>query len=456
MTTHSRRDVLKFALGAGTLLLPGSNVFAAAGPDRDPHFFLLIVLNGGADPSYMFDARPLSMTTAGKIQNYLGEEPRPWTGMDGVASLSTSLVKPLAPYRNRFSVINGVYMTPSFDGHLQNMNFLFAGDPFGGDSFIPHLNLAETGREPESLDAILAAQPVHINVHNHSGVIPLQPKSLRGLATRLQEIEPPQPRDELSEFLRERLRASLHGRGRFAAGAGLMLSGFERAPEVHRRLAQLAAPNLEKTLEEQSLALITECFRHSISRAAIYVLPEFFDVHAADQAKAQPKLFVDAVGKIARLLEGLREMPFDSKRSMFDVTTVMVASEFGRTLRAPDVPIDQTGTNHNQFSNSILIGGKGIRGGMVIGASDLADESAAVSKAHLAMDPVLEKAMGCPFDFKTASSRPDLPEEFRITDYLTIGSVVNTVYSLFDVPKSRYRTLGRDLPAAPVLHALLR
>ncbi len=30
--------------------------------ERDPHFFLLIVLNGGADSSYMFDARPLAMT----------------------------------------------------------------------------------------------------------------------------------------------------------------------------------------------------------------------------------------------------------------------------------------------------------------------------------------------------------------------------------------------------------
>ena len=54
---------------------------------------------------------------------------------------------------------------------------------------------------------------------------------------------------------------------------------------------------------------------------------------------------------------------------MFDVTTVMIASEFGRTLRSLDSPIDNTGTNHNQFSNSVLIGGKGIRGGMVIGES---------------------------------------------------------------------------------------
>ena len=63
--------------------------------------------------------------------------------------------------------------------------------------------------------------------------------------------------------------------------------------------------------------------------------------------------------------------------------------------------------------------------------------------------------MGLPFDFATLKSRPDQPEAFDIKDYLTIGSVVNTVYALFDVPKSNYRSLRRDLAAAPVLHGLL-
>ena len=67
--TPSRRDVLRLgAFGAGTLLLPRGSFPAPASAGADPHFFLLVVLNGGADSSYMFDARPLSMTKAGKIQ----------------------------------------------------------------------------------------------------------------------------------------------------------------------------------------------------------------------------------------------------------------------------------------------------------------------------------------------------------------------------------------------------
>lgn len=455
MGSLSRREVIRLgAVGAGTLLLTGRPA-AKADPEQEPHFFLLVVLDGGADPSYMFDARPLSMTRAGKIQNYLGEEPVVWTGSNGASTLATRLVAPLAAYRDRFSVLNGVYMTPSFDGHLQNMNFLFSGSPFGGDSFIPHLNAADTGRAPGSLDAVVPTAPVFVNVNNHSSVVPLEHNSLEQLADRLRAVEPPRSDDTIGRFIRSRLEAGAVGEGRMATGARLMLSGLEQAPDVHRKLAALRVPRADLSAEAQAIALIAECFRLALARSAIYVLREQFDVHDAEQAKLQPKLFTEAVLKIAGLLRALVDTPFDAGRSMLDVTTVMVASEFGRTMRAPDMPIGETGTNHNQFSNSILLGGKGIRGGMVVGASDLPDEKAAPSKAHLAMDPMLEKVMGRPIDLKTLDVRPDQPEAFDIESYLTVGSVVNTIYSTFSVPKTHYRSIGRNLPLAPVLNGLL-
>lgn len=454
--TLTRRGFLKISVGgAGTLLLPGTSFLEAAAPSTDPHFFLMIVLNGGADSSYMFDARPLSMTKAGMIQNYLGQEPAPLTGRNGEAARTTSLTKPLVRFRDRFSILNGVYMTPSFDGHLQNMNFLFTGNPFGGDSFIPHLNLPETGREPQSLDGIMSSDPVVVSINNHSAVVPLQPKAVGGLASSLKQVQPLEMGAPLSEFIRSRMTANARGPGRLAAGARLMRSGLEHAPRVHQQLARLIQPSSRLSPEMQTLALIAQCFKLSISRSAIYSPSEFFDVHATEQAKRQPALFTGAIGKIATLFQGLAETPFDNQRSMFDVTTVLVASEFSRTMRAPEAPVDATGTNHNQFANSILIGGKGIRSGMVIGSTDLATEAEKASPAHLALDPHLEKAMGRPFDFKTLTSRTDLPDAFDIKDYLTIGSVVNTIYALFGVPKEHYRILRRELPVAPAMDGLL-
>lgn len=455
----SRRGFLQFGLGgAATLLLPGMGFPIRASAEalaEDPHFFLMIVLKGGADTSYMFDGRPLAMTEAGKIQNYLGADPEPWVGRNGNIAAATRLVKPLLPFKDHFSVLNGVVMTPSFDGHEQNMNFLFTGDPFGGNSFIPHLNLPETGRKPDAVDAIVPAESTETQVSNNSGVIPLEPKILHGLPKQLRELPPAHRGDPVTAFVRARLEAASMGDGVISEGARLMRRALDNSPEVHRKLAALSPTDPNQNVEQQSIALIAECFRLSLSRSAIYVLPEQFDVHAPDLAKAQPKLFSDAIGKVAALLKGLTETPFDAKRSMFDVTTVMVASEFGRTMRAPEMPIDATGTNHNQFSNSLLLGGKGMRNGLVIGASDLKDLNTTLSKAHLAIDPELEKTMGLPFDFKTMQSRTDLPEAFQISDYLTIGSAINTVYSLFGVPTDYHRVMSQEGNPAPVLNGLL-
>ncbi len=452
----SRRRLLSYAAaGGGTLLLPSMGAREAAAAAADPHFFLMIVLNGGADPAYMFDARPLSMTRAGRIQNYLGKEPFPYRGRNGIATLASTLVEPLLPFRDWFSVLNGVYMTPGFDGHLQNMNFLFAGNPFGGESFVPHLNLAETGRERASLDAVSPSDALPVNVDNHSAVVSLNPWAAAGLATSLKQLRPIQAGDPLAEFMRGRVNANAGGAGRFAAGAQRMLAGLDGAPAVQRQLARLVPPHPEAEPENQAVDLIAQCFRQSIARSAIYVLPEFFDVHSAEQAKAQPKLFAAAIARLREIFEALDETPFDAHRSMIDVTTVMVASEFGRTMRSADAPVHATGTNHNSLSNSVLLGGKGVRGGLVIGASDLANERAQPSGAHRTMDPALEKAMGTPFDFASMRPIPELPDHFEIEDHLTIGSVINTVYALFGVPESRYRSLGRNLPVAPVLHGLL-
>ncbi|MGE0004280.1 MAG: DUF1501 domain-containing protein [Parvibaculaceae bacterium] len=456
MPSLSRRKLLKFGLaGAGTLFFPQASFAQAHANPADPHFFLFIVLNGGADHSYMFDARPLALTAAGRIQNYTGKEPSKWTGVNDGHTLISPLMRPLRRYMDGFSVVNGVHMAPSFDGHQQNLNFLFTGDPFGGGSFIPHLNLADTGSEPKTLDAILPTPPVVTNLDNHSGVIPLQAESVGDLAAFLKNTDAPSAKSPLGEFMRSRMLAQKRDGGRMASAANLVLASYDRAARVRSQLSGLSVEASRGSEEEKAASLIAECFHLSVSRSAIYVLPEQFDVHAANLARGQPGLFSTAVERIAILFRALDNAPFDAHSSVLDVTTVMIASEFGRTMRAPYMPIDDTGTNHNQHCNSIIIGGKGVRGGMIIGASDLQSADEEVSKAHLAVDPALEKTLGLPFDFARMRPRRDKPESFEISDYLTIGSVVNTVYSAFNVPSRFYRRVASDGPAAPVLRALL-
>ncbi|MCJ8277201.1 MAG: hypothetical protein HRT44_05955, partial [Bdellovibrionales bacterium] len=73
-------------LGAGALTLSQWPSLALAN-QQDDHFYIHIVVDGGWDPSYLFDARPLKMTQDSMIQNYNGTEPTPYTGVNGGKAL---------------------------------------------------------------------------------------------------------------------------------------------------------------------------------------------------------------------------------------------------------------------------------------------------------------------------------------------------------------------------------
>src|SRR5262249_34873659 len=122
----------------------------------------------------------------------------------------------------------------------------------------------------------------------------------------------------------------------------------------------------------ETMDLVGNLFRVGLSRAAVLPLGDFtdFDVPAAGDPKNQPQVFTSIVSRIVKVFDYLRNTPFDATRSLFDVTTVLVGSEFGRTLRQENMPIDNTGTDHNALCNSFLLAGKGIRSGLVLGASD--------------------------------------------------------------------------------------
>jgi hypothetical protein len=213
-------------------------------------------------------------------------------------------------------------------------------------------------------------------------------------------------------------------------------------------------PQQGADLDPRFLQLSLELFRQGIVRSAVFVSNGNYDVHAAESAKEQPKTLGSAVNMIATLFKTLAQTQFDASRSFLDVTTVMVASEFGRTLRQKDAPIDNTGTDHNPLTNSILLGGKGIVGGQVIGESDRRVAGEAVSKAHESFDPGALKMMGKPFDFRTGRPRTDLPEAYSPGDYLGMASVANTIYSMFGVPEKQYRKLVRNGDDAPLIPGL--
>jgi hypothetical protein len=195
------------------------------------------------------------------------------------------------------------------------------------------------------------------------------------------------------------------------------------------------------------------------------------------------------VDQINDLFDTLKATPFNATKSMLDVTTVVLTSEMNRTFRSQltnTTTEEDTGTDHNPFSNVVLIGGKNIKPGLIIGESDLnipiqkpitpefeldvsdADRErgwfwsfADLSPAHVqkeGVEPLITSPMGKPFDFsRMEPSATPLSEisEFVLSDYLTYSSVINTVYKAFGVPADKYLRITSTSLTAPTLDILL-
>lgn len=462
----TRRDFIKLGLaGAGSLVFSDFTPAQALPYSltgqliKDPHFFLQILLPGGADNSYIFDARPLSMTKAGMIQNYTGQEPILYQAKNGGSALVSSVAKSLFDLKEDLCVLNGVLMATNFDGHDQNTNFLLSGNAFGGESFIPHLNQYAKNDEVMPLDALQNGF-VAATVANGSRTVNMNAASAHGFSSRLRTLPNVNSNIELSGFIASRMKANSQGSGRMATGSRQLLEGYEMSTDLQNKIKNLnfSASKLEPIPE--FIDMLANFFKGGVARSAIWTLGAFnvFDTHAAAAAKLQPELYKKTTDDIASIIKILKSTPFDQKQSLFDVTTVMVTSEFGRTMRQRTMAaIDFTGTDHNPLNNSVLLAGKGIKAGQVIGLSDLRDENEKPSGAHKALDPNSLKTMGRAFDFKKNEVRRDSPSFYEIGDYLTIGSVVNTLYRLFDVPTKYDRLLGREgSPVAPILNGLIK
>ena len=453
----TRRSLMFSASALGLLLLAPRRLGYASTPklSRSPsatqqRFLLHLVAQGGLDTSMMFDGRPLAMTAAGKIHNPLGQDPTTWMGSNGQAALSASPASSLASIKDKFTVINGVVMSTSFDGHDQNTNVFLAGSPFGGTSFNAVLN----GDSATPLDYVRLGTITGATLQDNRA-IPLTEPGLDQLVGGVNALDSISP--DVDDFLASESAALGSPTKRFGAGVQSLDKANLASTDLRQRIKSVKLGSESDPLDAQ-LAVVREVFRLDIARGAMLAINGddlFFDNHAPSLAMNQGPSFVELCSRIARVFAFLAATPFDDTQSLADVTTVVVGSEFGRTMRQIGNPITATGTDHNPLSNTVLVGGAGIKGGQVLGASDFQTATETLSGAHQTLDPDGVKVMGRPFDFTTGTVRTDLPATFAAADYLQVASVINTIYSLFGVDKSAWRLVERGGVVAPVLSNLL-
>ena len=451
----TRRSFLKnSSLSLAAACLPQFSL-AQTLNQEDPHFFLSLTYFGGWDHSYLFDARPLDMTTRGLIQNYSNSQPTVWSSGDTEDWLANPLVNGLKKFSQDFCIVKGVMMATTFDSHGQNENYIFTGNAFGGDSFIPVINQTGKVRQKQiPMDGVLSGGS-SVTLTNGERMVELKPHDLKTVVETLcnNPVDLSQPE---YQFLMSRYQQIATGNGGFSAGAERLFSAGDKAIELSQRLAKINTDF--STVENETkafVAMLAQLFANQVSFSAQFNSYSQFDTHSAVGAKAQPTTFSYTIQEIKTLMDFLKSTPFDQNRSLLDVTTVMITSEFSRTMRIDGFPIDDTGTNHNTFNNTVLFAGKGIKGGQTIGGTDFQSSEEELSAAHLQIDPIQEKVFGKPFDYSLQKAVNEKPGEFKLDHYINFKNLVNTLYSLFEVPRDNWWTLERTGPVAPAVSRIL-
>ncbi|MBY0385361.1 DUF1501 domain-containing protein [bacterium] len=460
----NRRQLLKYGiLGAGSTFFPLTPVFSQV---NDDHFLYILFLDGAADFTYMFDARPLEMTKFKLLANRTGAEPELWTGTNGQSCWASSLSAPLKSLKNDFTIVNGVFMDKTFAGHTNMIDLILSGNPLGGDSFVPWINSKNQALPKTSLDGIKKNSQSFYGNRLHSTLIEIEGKDSLELMTQLKkESQLAKFPDAITYATERMLQGSLQNTsGQWSQGSKNLWAQMPSAQSFAQQLSLLDTSSLSTDADLSFLSLFGKMAQQKMMRVGIENtifnndpnLNFFYDTHSINSTADHLSLYTRTHEKIAKTLQFFKSTAYDNQRSLLDVTTLMIASEFGRTMRQNFVPFDTCGTDHNILSNSFLFAGKGIKSGQVIGATDFQKPQERLSKTHLLLDKDRVCMMARPFDFSTERPLDVKPEVFDQEQYLNCGSIINTLFELFSMPKDIYRRKNSGSPIYPTLKTLLK
>jgi len=408
-----RRDFLKVSAGcsAWSLLstaLPVSTLFASeakkpAVPKLKPdHFFVLIRVDGGMDVTLGLDPR---IHQDGTDQKDVFIEYRP----DEILAAGHLKLGPAAaslrPYFKDVLIINGVNMRRD-GGHDANRNYMAAGRGDGTTANVAAELTALRGKAPLGL------------IRSRDSVIL---GSRRIMLTQISQLTNDNP--DLSADVEFLVQQELKFNQTYSEAVRSLLRAQKIWGQFQERFDQAKLKIDETQTENLAVAL---SFATGLSDAATLEVDnddinlDTHTNHVGLHLRGQKAVW----DSVARMFKTFKSVPFGGS-SVFDHTTFMVVTEFSRT---PYLNLGG-GKDHNPFTNSVLLAGRGIQGNKVIGGSHVIrrDQSPTGDALHFST----------PFDFSTGQLVRELAQDQRASESLNLiypENVIRTVAGIFGNP----------------------
>ena len=418
------------------LLLP--NV-AKADRGSDPHMFLVIRIWNSMDTTIGLNpwtAEPISGNNLFLDDNYeVFTSPRAPQIKLGPGA------KPLLPHIEDLSIINGIFMGTVDLGHPAAQNYITtAKDSPDAPHFIAELADHCRYRDAKELESLLFNSSLNTFDLEKIEKIPfsalstvleydnkLQFNSMPILSTRNSSFKEADTQIEMTQDERREMYK--------------IIKSISSASETQY------PNNGNKKLSEE--AMVAAAFSSQSTRFAQLDYSEFdLDNHtgfAKNHLESQTK----AWSKVSEIIEILKNTPLASTgEALFpNYVTLAVLTEFSRL---PFLNENQ-GKDHNFFDNSIILGGKGVKGGQVVGDHHLFVKDNKRSESQLS---------GCHIDYSTGEVvKNDYYNTYEVekviensqVNLIRPENVLKTMGEIFSVDHSRIRLYKEDVLPLPGL-----
>ena len=272
---------------------------------------------------------------------------------------------PLKKYLDRLTVINGIFMSPTDNGHQALSTYGLSGN---GQGELPAVPVAVYQQHEGPFGLVSGSYPYV----GKTPVPKISPYNLRN-STAL-------------EFKNHVISAygSMSSDSPLGRAFTLIKKESKRLDKAKSILEELK----ESGIEVNDYHAVASAFASGTSyQAYIDINPQVQTLdshtnHEGSHILAQQ----DCFSQVNNLLDALGEVQIgNSGQSVLDRTTLMITSEFTRTPALNNA----AGKDHNPFTNSYLVMGPNIKGGLKIGGSHIIPkEKSFLSESYHAAKPI--------------------------------------------------------------------
>lgn len=368
----NRRDLLKISLGsAGYAMLSQSLpsfAFAQAAPNEMPNLLLNLRVNGGWDTPMAMDSHHLDALKARGIDqsDYAYQQARSPMQKHKHTYLG-SCMKPLLKNLDDITIVNGMMMIYENSVHETNRDYMSQGTLDRSAGFAPIQIAKELSKTKSHRVGFKLEYEAFVKAGHPSTDALLTLGKSNSSSDSL----------DFDEALMAKAKGDMDRQDQQSQVVRLAQS--EKGP-LNRLTATL--PKMLETFgpldqETEPLARgVSGLASGYLQMVCVDVIRDnTLDTHS-NHVGGQTQNLTFAMARIAKVIEVLKatpyQLPVNGKiLSLFDVTTVIVTDEFARTAWAEG----GSGSSHNQKNNSCILFGRGIKGGQVLGRSEVFSRS---------------------------------------------------------------------------------